>query len=158
MGSVGQEARDSVAPVATPPIALVQNTSSQPGLLMLAPVDFNLRELCETVGLLMAVPAQAKGLELNCFIHPDLRAELRGDATRLRQILVNLIGNAVKFALHGEVSVDVRRLSADERGSLIQFSVKDTGIGMRGAAMERLFKPFEQAEQGATRRFGGTGL
>ena len=128
------------------------------GKLKLDCADFDVRELCETVCLLMAVPAQAKGLEFNCFIHPHLNGAVRGDSTRLRQVLVNLLGNAVKFTFRGEVSFDVRCLLEDERRARLQFSVKDTGIGMRGEELSRLFMPFEQADQGTTRRFGGTGL
>jgi len=128
------------------------------GKLKLDRGDFNLRELCETVCMLMAVPAQAKGLELSCFVRPDLHAEVRGDSTRLRQVLVNLVGNAVKFTLRGEVSIEVRRLSDEDASTRVEFIVKDTGIGMPSEALARLFMPFEQAEQGTTRRFGGTGL
>ena len=128
------------------------------GKLVLDSVDFNVCELCESVCSLLAVPAQAKGLEFNCFVQPDINAHVRGDSTRLRQVLVNLIGNAVKFTLRGEISVEASCVFEDERSMLMRFSVQDTGIGMRAEEVNRLFMPFEQAEHGTTRRFGGTGL
>ncbi|MFM8331749.1 MAG: CHASE domain-containing protein [Candidatus Methylumidiphilus sp.] len=128
------------------------------GKFTLEQADFDLRELCETVSLLLAVPAQAKGLQLHCFVHPGLCAGVRGDPTRLRQILTNLIGNAVKFTPQGEVAVTVQPLSEDANTVEVEFRVQDTGIGIRAEELERLFQPFEQADQGATRRFGGTGL
>jgi len=128
------------------------------GKLTIERFEFDLRELCETACLLMAMPAHGKGLEFNCFVHPDLNFNVWGDPTRLRQILVNLLGNAVKFTSQGEVSVDVRCLKQSPTSCQVRFQVKDTGIGIRSAELERLFKPFEQAEQSASRRFGGTGL
>ena len=128
------------------------------GKFKLDSVEFNFSELCESVSSLLAAPAQSKGLEFNCDIQPDMHTEVRGDATRLRQVLVNLIGNAIKFTLQGEVSLKARRVVEDERNIIICLSVRDTGIGMKADEMSRLFMPFEQAEHGATRRFGGTGL
>ncbi len=128
------------------------------GKFHLESVDFNLSELCESVCSLLAVTAHSKGLEFNCFIQPDMHTEVRGDPTRLRQVLVNLAGNAVKFTLKGEVSVDARREYEDETTLCVRLSVQDTGIGMKAEEVNRLFLPFEQAEQGTTRRFGGTGL
>ena len=128
------------------------------GKFHLDSVDFNVSDLCENVCSLLAVTAQSKGLEFNCFIQPNMLAEVRGDATRLRQVLVNLIGNAIKFTLAGEVSVEAKCVAEGERDILISFSVKDSGIGMRAEELNRLFMPFEQAEHGTTRRFGGTGL
>ena len=128
------------------------------GKFHLDSVEFNFSELCESVCSLLAAPAQAKGLEFNCDIQPDMHSEVRGDSTRLRQVLVNLIGNAIKFTLQGEVSVEARRVAEDGQKILIRLSVRDTGIGMKAEEMSRLFMPFEQAEHGTTRRFGGTGL
>ncbi len=128
------------------------------GKFQLDKVNFNVAECCENVCSLMAVAAQAKGLELNCFVQPGMSADVCGDATRLRQVLINLIGNAVKFTLQGEVSVEATCIEEGEAEVLVGFSVKDTGIGMKAEELNRLFMPFEQAEHGTTRRFGGTGL
>ena len=128
------------------------------GKLDLDSVDFDLRELVEEVCALLAAAAFAKGLELNCFVEPKLPSALRGDPTRLRQVMTNLIGNAVKFTERGEVSVEVACLSQDARQALFRFTVKDTGIGIAPEDWQRLFKPFEQADGATTRRFGGTGL
>jgi PAS domain S-box-containing protein len=128
------------------------------GKLELDALDFNVRELSEEVCALLAGPAHAKGLELNCFVDPQVPAEVRGDPTRLRQVLVNLIGNAVKFTERGEVSVETVCLSGDEQRARLRFTVRDTGIGIRPEDQSRLFRPFEQADGATTRRFGGTGL
>ena len=128
------------------------------GKLELDSVCFNLRILVEEVCALLAPQAFAKGLELNCFIEPRLQGELRGDPTRLRQIFTNLIGNAIKFTPHGEVSVVVECLSQDPRQATMRITVADTGIGISPADQKRLFNPFEQADGATTRRFGGTGL
>ncbi len=128
------------------------------GKLELDSVCFNLRLLVEEVCALLASQAFAKGLELNCFIEPRLPGELRGDPTRLRQIFTNLIGNAIKFTHHGEVSVIVECLSEDSRHATLRITVADTGIGISPEDRKRLFNPFEQADGATTRRFGGTGL
>jgi PAS domain S-box-containing protein len=128
------------------------------GKLELDSVDFNLRSLVEEVCGLLATQAFAKGLELNCFLEPRLPGELRGDPTRLRQILTNLIGNAIKFTDQGEVSVEVLRLEESDKQATLRFTIRDTGIGISPQDRERLFNPFEQADGATTRRFGGTGL
>ncbi len=128
------------------------------GKLELDSVDFNLRVLVEEVCALLAAQAFAKGLEMNCFIDPRLPSELRGDPTRLRQILTNLIGNAIKFTEQGEVSVDVTCVEEMEKQAVLRFTITDTGIGISPSDKERLFKPFVQADGATTRRFGGTGL
>ena len=128
------------------------------GKLELDSVYFNLRVLVEEVCALLASQAFAKGLEFNCFVEPRLPGELRGDPTRLRQILTNIIGNAIKFTHQGEVSVDVVCLSEDAQQATLRFTVTDTGIGILPGDQHRLFNPFEQADGATTRRFGGTGL
>ena len=104
---------------------------------------------------LVAHDAEAKGLDLWCAIAPDLPTEALGDAPRLRQILVNLIGNAVKFSDQGEISVHVRRGAIAEE---LVLEIRDTGIGMDESTLGRLFLPFTQADGSFTRRFGGIGL
>jgi len=128
------------------------------GKLELDNVDFNVRELVEEVCALLAASAYAKGLELTCFVEPKVPALVCGDPTRLRQVLTNLLGNAIKFTDHGEVSVETVCLSQQDARAVLRFTVKDTGIGILPEDRERLFRPFEQADGTTTRRFGGTGL
>ena len=128
------------------------------GKLQLEHIDFDVCQLTEEISILLSGRAHAKGLELNCFVDPDLPRKLRGDPTRLRQILNNLIGNAVKFTLAGEVSVELICLEQSQNRVKLRFSIKDTGIGIRPEQNSRLFQPFMQANSATTRQFGGTGL
>ncbi|HWI03099.1 MAG TPA: ATP-binding protein, partial [Acidimicrobiales bacterium] len=130
------------------------------GRLELEAVDFDLRQAVDDVAGLVAEPARAKGLELVVDCRPELPASLRGDVGRLRQILLNLASNAVKFTQAGEVVLRAS-LAAGEPAPgqvLIRFDVTDTGIGIDPAMANRLFDPFAQADASTTRRFGGTGL
>jgi PAS domain S-box-containing protein len=102
--------------------------------------------------------AMAKGLELVCDFSDETPEWITGDVTRLRQVLVNLVGNAVKFTETGEVTVTVEPVSDGERTGLIKFRVRDTGIGVPQERLSRLFKPFSQADSSTTRRYGGSGL
>jgi CheY-like chemotaxis protein/HPt (histidine-containing phosphotransfer) domain-containing protein/anti-sigma regulatory factor (Ser/Thr protein kinase) len=123
------------------------------GKLDLEEADFLLRPLVEdTVGLL-ASAAQVKGLEITALVDAAVPAAVRGDSHRLRQVLTNLVGNAVKFTQHGEVAVHVTTAANG-----IRFTVRDTGIGIAPAERERLFQSFTQADTSTTRRYGGTGL
>src|SRR5207245_346657 len=99
-----------------------------------------------------------KGLEFHCGASEDVPDELAGDPERVRQILANLIGNAVKFTEHGEVRVTVERIAGSEEHVELQFTVSDTGIGIPASKREVIFDPFAQADGSTTRRFGGTGL
>ncbi len=128
------------------------------GKLDLESADFGLREVVEDVSGLFAGPAQAKGLEIACVVDDGAHDGLRGDPGRLRQILANLIGNAVKFTPSGEVVVRVQTEEDEPEAVLLRFEVKDTGIGIASEAMERIFDVFTQADGSTTRRFGGTGL
>ncbi len=128
------------------------------GRLELETVDFDLRLLIEDALSLMAAKAQAKGIEIACDIRHDVPTLLRGDPSRLRQILLNLVGNAVKFTDQGEIVVRVAPEAEDSREATLHVSVQDTGIGISSEAMGRLFKPFSQVDNSTTRRFGGTGL
>lgn len=125
--------------------------------LTLEETAFDLRSLVESVADLMAVRGHEKGLELVCYIEPEVATELLGDAGRLRQVLVNLTGNAVKFTSAGEVSIRVKAdTAADPRG--IRFEVRDTGIGIPDDKRDLLFHPFSQVDNSTTRSYGGTGL
>ena len=117
-------------------------------------LDFDLYQVVEDVVQLLGPRAHAKGLELLCRVDDQLPGSLRGDPFRLRQVLTNLIGNALKFTDRGQVEVDV---CIDKPGTL-RASVRDTGIGIDPLTLERLFTPFVQADGSTTRRFGGTGL
>jgi CheY-like chemotaxis protein len=126
--------------------------------LSLEHVTFSARDTIEDAVKLLAPRAHAKGLELACHVHPDVPDALVGDPGRLRQILVNLVGNAVKFTEHGEVFVDVARQSASGNDVSIRFTVSDTGIGIPLEKQKQIFDAFVQADASTTRRYGGTGL
>ena len=123
-------------------------------------INFDVRKLIHSVALLMAGRADEKGLRLIEDVGEDVPAALKGDPTRLRQILLNLIGNAVKFTESGSVKihVQVQRRMPEKNKLAIYFDVEDTGIGITKEAQEKLFNPFSQADKTITRRFGGTGL
>ena len=128
------------------------------GKMDLEIIDFDLRATVEeTVGLL-AERAYDKGLELASLVMADVPTLFRGDPGRLRQVLVNLLANAVKFTHRGEVSLVVRLLEDKEGAAILRFEVKDTGIGLTEEQRSRLFRSFSQADASTTRRFGGTGL
>ena len=128
------------------------------GKLELEVVDFDLRQTVEDVIDLFAAPALGKNLELASIIYHDVPLQLRGDPGRLRQILANLLGNAVKFTDQGEVVLRIKR-DAEQNGSvLIRCEVTDTGIGVTRAVRDHLFEPFSQADKTTTRKYGGTGL
>jgi signal transduction histidine kinase/CheY-like chemotaxis protein len=128
------------------------------GQLQFESLDFSLEEVVEDSVRLLAEQAQSKGLELASLIYSDVPAALSGDPGRLRQVLVNLIGNAVKFSERGEIAVEVQRKSEDATHARVRFLIKDQGIGMTPEQQERLFRPFSQADGSTTRRYGGTGL
>ena len=119
---------------------------------------FNLREVLEGVLQLMERPAQSKGLRLHLQIDPGVRLPVRGDPVRLRQVLGNLVSNAVKFTERGSVTVSLRRIGETAAQHQLRFEVRDTGIGISPAAQARLFQAFSQADASTTRLYGGTGL
>ncbi len=128
------------------------------GKLVIAPADFDVRRMVEEVAETLAPRAHARGLELVVMVDADVPELLCGDAGRLRQILINLGGNAVKFTEQGEVVVRMTALERNDRDQCVRFAVTDTGIGIPAEAHGHLFQPFVQAEASTTRRFGGTGL
>ena len=128
------------------------------GKMVLESVPFALRETVESVLDIFAEAAGAKKIELAVLIYADVPDHLRGDPSRLRQVLMNLIGNAVKFTEAGEIVLRVFCTESTDENTTLSFSVSDTGIGISAEAQERLFRPFTQADNSMTRRYGGTGL
>ncbi len=126
--------------------------------LELENINFNLRTTVEDVAYMLAKRAQDKGLEMACLIHPDLDTDLRGDPSRVRQILVNLVGNALKFTHQGEIVVHAVPISQTDTEAVIRFSVQDTGIGIPPERQASIFERFTQADGSTTRKYGGTGL
>ncbi|MGH6608876.1 MAG: response regulator [Burkholderiaceae bacterium] len=127
------------------------------GKLELESVDFNLRTVVEDVFEMLAPRAHQKRIELASRIGPEVPTIAKGDPTRIRQVLTNLVGNALKFTETGEVVVTVNARPQDN-GHRVSFEVRDTGIGMRPEALQKLFTVFMQADQSMSRRYGGTGL
>jgi PAS domain S-box-containing protein len=126
--------------------------------LQLETIDFDLRSLLDNVTSILSVTAQAKGIELLCIADPMVPALLRGDQGRLRQILTNLVGNAIKFTEKGEVVVSVTLEEEGESDCLLRFSVRDTGIGIPEDKIGVLFNKFGQVDVSTSRNYGGTGL
>ncbi|MCK5131819.1 MAG: response regulator [Candidatus Sabulitectum sp.] len=124
------------------------------GRIELEKIPFDLHEDVEKTCETLAPRAHEKELELNCRIHPDTPVWVVGDPSRLRQVIINLIGNAIKFTDKGEIFVEIKALGEDE----ISFSVTDTGIGIPEGKLEAIFMSFTQADSTHTRRYGGTGL
>lgn len=128
------------------------------GKLHIDTMDFNLREVVEETLDVLAEQARNKGIELVFFLPTDLPVRLRGDPGRLRQVLLNLTGNAIKFTEKGEVYVRVEALQETGETCQMRFSIQDTGIGIDKATQKKLFQPFQQADNSTTRKYGGTGL
>jgi two-component system sensor histidine kinase/response regulator len=128
------------------------------GRLELESIDFDLLRVVEEVAELVAETAQEKGLELLAYCSPELPVALRGDPVRLRQLLLNLAANAVKFTSVGEVIVRAQLEAQGPTGVVVRFEVEDTGIGIATEDRARMFEPFSQADSSTTRRYGGTGL
>jgi len=128
------------------------------GKIELDPVEFNLHQLLDDIAEMMAPKAHAKGLELCCQLEADLPAMMKGDSDRLRQIVLNLVSNAVKFTEKGQVVIHAHQCETTDEAMLIRFEVSDTGIGIPDDRRDRLFQLFSQVDASTTRRFGGTGL
>jgi PAS domain S-box-containing protein len=128
------------------------------GKIELDEFDFNIRSMVEDAADLLAVRAYEKGVELVALVHHDVPSYLRGDAGRLRQILLNLAGNSIKFTEKGEVVIRASLEQASDTKATIRFSVTDTGIGIPMEKQDRLFKSFSQVDASRTRKYGGTGL
>ncbi|MEZ4525581.1 MAG: ATP-binding protein [Desulfobacterales bacterium] len=128
------------------------------GKMDLENADFNLGEVIEEVMRILSLKADEKGLWLRQEIAGDVHLYLIGDPARVRQILINLLSNAIKFTHKGEVKLSVRTEKQGRTHAMIRFEISDTGMGIPQNRLERLFKPFSQADASTTRRFGGTGL
>ena len=128
------------------------------GRLDINPIDFELRDSLGDTLKTLSLRAHEKGLELALHVAPDVPYRLQGDPTRLRQIVVNLVGNAIKFTAHGEVVLHATVESQTENEIVLHFTVADTGIGIPSDKQQTIFAPFTQADSSATRRYGGTGL
>jgi signal transduction histidine kinase/AmiR/NasT family two-component response regulator len=128
------------------------------GKLAFEIMDFDLTDTVESTLDILAERAQAKGTELVLALPPDVPRLLRGDPGRLRQVLVNLVGNAIKFTVGGEVVLRVAPLAESNNRVVLRFEIRDTGVGISPEAQAKLFQAFTQADSSTTRRFGGTGL
>lgn len=128
------------------------------GKLEMETIEFDLEEVLLNVKAVVETSVYDKGLDLLLDVAPELPVRFMGDPVRLGQILVNLVSNAVKFTDKGEVGLSVRLMEKNAEGLHLQFSVRDTGIGMTPEQTEKLFQPFVQADSTMTRRYGGTGL
>jgi signal transduction histidine kinase/CheY-like chemotaxis protein len=128
------------------------------GKLEFESIPFDLRDRLGEIMQTLGFRAHQKGLELIYDVHTDVPVALSGDPGRLRQILVNLVGNAIKFTEQGQILVDVRLESITADTACVQFSVRDTGVGIPAEHQKKIFEAFSQADQSMTRRFGGTGL
>jgi CheY-like chemotaxis protein len=121
-------------------------------------IEFRLQDSVDAAMKSLSIHASMKNLELICHYEPDVPAAVRGDPDRLRQVLVNLVSNAIKFTKRGEVVVEVAKLSETANDVQLHFSVSDTGIGIPPEKQKAIFEAFTQADTSSTRRFGGTGL
>jgi two-component system, sensor histidine kinase and response regulator len=128
------------------------------GKIDIETADFDLRECVETTMKTLVHLAETKGLELLCDIAHEVPLTVRGDSTRLSQMILNLVGNAIKFTLEGQVGVKVEAESHQGEGTILHFTVSDTGIGIPKEKQESIFDSFTQADASTTREFGGTGL
>jgi signal transduction histidine kinase/DNA-binding response OmpR family regulator len=159
------EQRDFAATVASSAEALLTIINDildfskiEAGKLVFEKLDLDLREVVEGALDLIAERAHCKGVELTFMVGREVQTRLRGDAGRIRQVLLNLLTNAVKFTEKGEVHLEIRQLEETSDEVVLQFSLRDTGIGIPEEARKRLFSAFEQADSSTTRKFGGTGL
>lgn len=128
------------------------------GKLDFEKIKFNLEDVVEGCAISMSEQANSKNLELLCHISGEIHQTVEGDPTRLRQVLTNLMGNAVKFTNEGQVSVTVKNIGVTDQGSRLRFSITDTGVGIAESALESVFQSFAQADGSTTRKYGGTGL
>jgi signal transduction histidine kinase/CheY-like chemotaxis protein/CHASE1-domain containing sensor protein len=137
---------------------ILEISKIEAGHLILEEIEFNLIDLMETVADVMSVKADEKGLELYCDIANDIPVELIGDSNKLKQVLINLVGNAIKFTEIGEIILRVEKETESGDEKMLRFSVTDSGVGIRKNKIETIFENFTQADSSITRKYGGTGL
>ncbi|MET0986894.1 MAG: response regulator [Steroidobacteraceae bacterium] len=150
--------RDSAQALLTVINDILDFSKVESGKLELELIDLDLRDTLEDAARLLAIQAHGKGLEVTVQVDPAMPDFVRGDPGRVRQVLLNLGGNAVKFTAKGEVSLELKVLAEDDDGTLIRCEVRDTGIGIPPDRLSALFQPFTQVDASTTRKFGGTGL
>ena len=155
MGHVIQNSAESLLTIIND---ILDFSKIEAGKLRIEPVDFELQSLIKETLALLAPRLEEKKIQLQCDIDSQLNVMLRGDAGRIRQVLLNLAGNAVKFTEKGEVTVTAKCVRDSAARAVFRIEVADTGIGIPPAAQRQLFQPFVQADGSTTRRFGGTGL
>src|SRR6187402_1209756 len=126
--------------------------------LELETTGINLKEIVDGVSRLMSRNAENKGLQYQSIIDPNVRLAMRGDPTRLRQVLTNLVSNAIKFTERGAVAIQVNKRSETRTHTELLFAIRDTGVGISPEGQKKLFQEFSQADNSTTRTFGGTGL
>jgi signal transduction histidine kinase/DNA-binding response OmpR family regulator/HPt (histidine-containing phosphotransfer) domain-containing protein len=150
--------RDSGASLLTVINDILDFSKVEAGKLELEQLDVDLRDTFEDVARLLSIQAHAKGLEVTAQIDARLPHLVKGDAGRIRQILLNLAGNAIKFTTKGEVALEIKVLEISDLGTRVRCEVRDTGIGIPADRLKSLFSPFMQVDSSTTRKFGGTGL
>jgi len=128
------------------------------GHIEIEKIEFNLWELIESIGVTLGIKASQKKLELLCYTNPDVPQYVMGDPTRLRQILINLAGNSLKFTEKGEITINAKILKREDDKVSLHFTVKDTGIGIPKEKQAKIFESFSQVDSSTTRKYGGTGL
>ncbi|HEY4365614.1 MAG TPA: response regulator [Steroidobacteraceae bacterium] len=151
-------ARDSAASLLTVINDILDFSKVEAGKMELELLDMDVRDTIEDVARLLSIQAHAKGLEVIALLDPGLPDMVRGDAGRLRQVLLNLGGNAVKFTQAGEVVIDCRAVEKNAAGTLVRCEIRDTGSGIPAHRIDALFQAFTQVDTSTTRKFGGTGL
>jgi signal transduction histidine kinase/PleD family two-component response regulator len=150
--------RDSARALLTVINDILDFSKIEAGRIELESMEMDLRDLLEDVARLISIQAHEKGLEVTAHVDPAVPDLLKGDPGRVRQVLLNLCGNAVKFTHQGEVALDIRVASSDADSTLVRFDIRDTGIGIPADRLDVLFRPFSQVDASTTRQFGGTGL
>jgi two-component system, sensor histidine kinase and response regulator len=153
-----QNIRDSTESLLSIINDILDFSKIEAGKLSFEVIDFELRESIENTVEMLADAAQRKRVDLNCWIERDVPNRLCGDPGRFRQVLANLLANAVKFTEKGEVLVHVTRVNETDDQVTLRFAVSDTGVGIEPKAMSLIFQPFTQGDTSTTRKFGGTGL
>ena len=128
------------------------------GQMTVENIDFDLRSMVEGVARTLAMRAEAKGIEMVCMVNRDIPSRVKGDPTRLRQVLVNLVGNAIKFTSQGEIVIRAMVEDKTEENTRLLFSITDTGIGIPQDRQKAIFERFVQVDSSSTRKYGGSGL